>query len=135
MKPDISQELPGGDFQGFYQQSIAEGVIGGIFAFVRHNNVNLKPTEKSRLPLNEFVSKLLAEFAPGEDTFPFSESFKEYVEESCKKDNFPFRELYDAKDFEFLRGLLHMVGGEAAASFLDRHREESLRVIRTIRGE
>ncbi len=128
-------DQPGGsapDFQSLVDQAIAEGVIGGIVAFLQHNRVNIKPTDKCVSPIKDFTAALLSEYV-GADGYPFKNSFKEFVAERTYDELKVLRLLYDNREISNLNGLCHVIGGAAVADFLEAHRVEVLKFISSLR--
>lgn len=137
MKSNYPSEEPSGPvpaFNDLVEQSVAEGVIGGIVAFMSHHRVDLKPTKVSPTPLNDFTAKLLQEYLPGDQPFCFPESFKAHVNDRTGLDIGNLKALYDNGELDYLRGYGHVIGGAAVASFLEKYRNEALDLIRSIRG-
>lgn len=122
------------DFNHAVLEWTAEGVGAGIIAFMHHNRVNYRPGDKSKTTLEDFSKILLGEFV-GDATYPFKESLKQKVFDYTQQEVEVLKALYDRDDMKNMRGLCHVIGGEAVASFLEDHREQTLKMISEIRGK
>jgi hypothetical protein len=123
------------NIQLLVDQGIAEGVTGGIAAFMQHNRVNLKPTDVCMKPLESFVGLFLAEYLDDKSGYPFTESFRDFVTIRTAEAVNEIRALYDNGELGRLRVLLRVIGGAAVAEFLEARRPQVLKLILQLRGE
>ncbi len=130
-----ADSAPKPTLESLVDQGIAEGVIGGIVAFMQHNRVKLHPTPNCAEPLKTFTGLFLSEYTTNLIDFPFDESFKGFVLKRIEEETAILQAVYQNNELTNLNKLCHVIGGEAAASFLESKREPALKLIRTLRED
>lgn len=133
MTAQKKEEKP--SYESLLETSTREGISAGIMVFLLKNRVKLTPTHKCEYPLKSFISRILHEFNPDPEGYPFDESIKDHIltrlSEVCRIVD----GLYDEGKLDIMVNLLHCETAEGTAEFLEARREETLKLIRTIRGD
>lgn len=125
------------EFRALIDKASMEGVSGGVTAFIIHNRVKFHPDDKNKNPLKDFVNLLLAEFSDSQeerDKYPYSTSAKYSITKKVMDDMENLTLLFAFNHKDAVVGMVHIAAAAGIAEFLEENREQTLKLIRKLRG-